>query len=118
MFYFESLIVYQKAFSLNQKIYRFIKKDTVIPFYKKNQLGRAADSVMLNIAEGTGRRTIMDRRNFLVISRGSTLECASLINFLIKEGDMPVILGKELYEGYDEISKILYAMIRNAEKKK
>lgn len=44
-----------------------------------NQLRRAALSINLNIAEGTGRFD-RDQRTFLVTARGSALECAAVID--------------------------------------
>lgn len=52
MFSYERLTGYQKAFQANQKLYRLLKENKVIASYARNQLGRAALSIMLNIAEG------------------------------------------------------------------
>jgi hypothetical protein len=78
MFTFENLEVYKKAFAQNQKVYRLLEKDTSLPRYMKDQLGRASLSIQLNIAEGSGRFAKRDRRNFFVVARSSALECASL----------------------------------------
>lgn len=110
---YESLSVYQKAFLMNQNVYRFLKSPNDLPAHVRNQLGRAAFSVMLNISEGTSRNSSRDRRNFFVISRGSAFESASMIKFLAIEKDMPQEFAKMLCDGYEEISKMLYAMIRN-----
>jgi four helix bundle protein len=116
MFPFENLQVYQKSFLLNKSIYKYLKNSPQLPGYIKNQLGRASLSIMLNIAEGVGKKTPKDRKNFLVISRGSTLECAALIQFLGSENEMTESLQAEMCGGLEEISKMLFAMIRNLEK--
>jgi four helix bundle protein len=116
MFPFENLQVYQKSFQLNKLIYKYIKDSSDLPGYVKNQLGRASLSIMLNIAEGVGKKTSKDKKNFLVISRGSTLECAALIQFLRSENELPENLGLEISSGLEEISKMLFAMIKNLEK--
>jgi four helix bundle protein len=48
----------------------------------KDQLGRASISIRLNIAEGNGKFSRVDRSPFLEIARGSALECAACLNVL------------------------------------
>ena len=115
MFTFENLEVYKKAFSQNQKIYRLLKKDVAIPRYMKDQLGRASLSIQLNIAEGSGRFAKRDRRNFFVVDRSSALECASLIQFLYAENEISVEVQSDSLASYEELSKMLFTMIKNLE---
>jgi hypothetical protein len=46
MFPYENLEVYKKAFSANQRIFRFLKGNKTIPGYAKDQLGRASLSTL------------------------------------------------------------------------
>lgn len=46
------------------------------------QLRRAALSVPLNIAEGTGRVSRADRKRFYATGRGSAMECGAVIDAL------------------------------------
>jgi four helix bundle protein len=87
-------------------------KNSTLPAYFKSQLGRASLSIMLNIAEGSGKFSNKDRKNFFVISRGSVFECAALINFIFAEQEISTELKDELLKGYEEISKMLFAMIK------
>ena len=48
----------------------------------RDQLERASISIILNIAEGAGRRTAADRRRYFVIAQGSTYECAAILDIL------------------------------------
>ena len=48
----------------------------------KDQLNRAALSVPLNIAEGSGKRQIADRNRFYGIASGSAMECAALCDVI------------------------------------
>ncbi len=117
MFPYEQLEVYKKAFQTNQKVYRLLKQNMRIVGYIKNQLGRASLSIMLNIAEGSAKFSAKDRRNFFVIARGSVFECSSLICFLHNEGEITDDFKNELYNSLNEISMILYTMIKNLEAK-
>jgi four helix bundle protein len=48
----------------------------------KDQLDRASTSLPLNIAEGNGKFSTVDRARFLEIARGSVLECAACLDVL------------------------------------
>ena len=115
MFPYEQFEVYKKAYQVNQKLYRLLRGNKMIASYAKNQLGRASLSIMLNIAEGSAKYSAKDRRNFFITARGSVFECASIICFLYDEGEIPEDLKTDFYSCLDEISRILYAMIKNLE---
>lgn len=117
MFPFEKLEVYSKAFKTHQKVQLFLKSNPSLPSYLRNQYGRASLSIMLNIAEGSGRVTSKDRRNFLINSRGSVFECAAIVELLFAELSIAEDSYQELKSVYEEISKMLFAMIRNLESK-
>ena len=115
MFSYENLEVYKKACTANQKVYRFLKGNKIIPGYVKDQLGRASLSIMLNIAEGSAKFSNKDRKNFYVTARGSAFECAALVNFLQDEQEIPIELASEVMAFYEEISRMLFTMIKNLE---
>ena len=50
--------------------------------YEKDLLSRASFSVVLNIAEGSGRFSKKDRQNFFVITRSSVFECVAILDVL------------------------------------
>ena len=113
MFPYEQLEVYNKAYYLNQKIFRLIKVNNSIADYVNSQLGRAGLSIMLNIAEGSAKLSTKDRRNYFITARGSVFECCSIICFLFDEKEIPADFKTELYNLSEEISKMLYVMIKN-----
>lgn len=77
---FEDLRVWQSARELTKRVYRESGKGKLNrDFGLRDQLQRAAVSVMSNIAEGFDRRTKRDFANFLGTSRASLAETKSLI---------------------------------------
>jgi len=89
MFPYEQLEVYKKAYLANQKTYRLLRGNNIIAPYAKNQLGRASPSIMLNIAEGSAKYSVKDRRNFFITARGSAFECSSIVCVLNDEEEIP-----------------------------
>ncbi len=115
MFSYQKLEVYKKAFVFNQSVYGMLKNNSKIPAYVRNQLGRASLSIVLNIAEGCAKFTKKDRRSFYVVARGSSFECAALIEILYAEQEISLEMQTLLKEKLEEISRMLYAMIKNLE---
>ncbi len=115
MFPYQKLEVYKKSFLLNKTVYHLIKNNSTIPSYVRNQLGRASLSIVLNVAEGSAKLTKKDRKSFFVIARGSTFECAAIIDIIHSENEVSLELKNELDTGFEEISKMLYTMIKNLE---
>jgi four helix bundle protein len=115
MFSFEKLEVYKKAYQTNLIVYRILKNNKNIEPYARNQFGRASLSIVLNIAEGCAKFSNKDRKNFFTIARGSIFECSALLCLLYDEGEIDLLSKEKLYDSFEEISKILYVMIRNLE---
>lgn len=105
MFIFQSFPVYQKAEKLYQEIVEYISTQKV-PDYLKNQIERALSSIVLNIAEGSGKMSRRDKKNFYIIARGSCHESAAILRLLYCHkldlirldgwGEELVIVGKML----------------------
>ncbi|MBN8697746.1 MAG: four helix bundle protein [Bacteroidetes bacterium] len=112
MFDFEKLDIYKKAKSFNSEIRSFIKATKLDPT-TKDQLRRASFSIVLNIAEGTGRFSNADRRNFYIISRSSVFECIAILDVLKDENTLEDYKYSEFYKNGEEISKMLFSMIKN-----
>ena len=113
MFDFERLDVYQKAKQFNKDVYSFLRTSKTIDTVSKNQLRRASLSIVLNIAEGSSRFSKPDRRNFLVISRGSAFECVAVLDVLKEETVLSPEEFKAFYGKADELSRMLFRMIGN-----
>jgi four helix bundle protein len=111
MFDFEKLEVYSKAKVFNSAVSLFLE-NVKISKNKKDQLERAAFSIMLNIAEGTGRFTKPDKKNFYIIARGSAFECVAIFDYLFDQKVIGQEKFNEFYSSLEEISKMLFALIR------
>jgi len=112
MFDFEKLQVYSKAKIFNKEVNTFLMS-TKLDRTTNGQLRRASFSIMLNIAEGSGRSTNKDKRHFYVMSRGSVFECVAIFDYL---KDIESISGEQFSEYYkllDELSRMLFGMIKS-----
>ena len=116
MFDFEKLDIYQVLRDLNYKVFSFLNEDKKIDSYVKDQWKRASQSSVLNLAEGTGRMTIPDKKHFLTISRGSIFESVALMQQVFDQGQIETKLYEELYGKYEQASKMLLGMYRSYDK--
>jgi len=73
-----------------------------IPFYLQDQLYRAASSITLNLAEGSGKRTAKDQKKFFYQAYGSYKECKAIFDLMnIKNKNLESkleILGAHLWK--------------------
>ena len=113
MFDFEKLTVYQKTNSLNISILKYLQRSKEIDPYLKDQLKRATLSIVLNLAEGTGRISKAEKKRFYTIARSSVFECVAIISVLKDCQTMEKQLFVEYYSCYEEVSKMLLALYRN-----
>ena len=113
MFDFEKLEVYKKAKELNKEITLFLRENKAIDNYVREQLKRASISTVINIAEGSGKFSKADKRNFYAISRGSVYECVSLLEIILDENNIERTKFDYFKSQYEMISKMLLALIRS-----
>ena len=116
MFDFENLSVYKKAKTLNKEVLSFLKSNQQINSFLKNQLKRASISIVINIAEGSGRFTKPDKKNFYIISRGSTYECVSILDIIKDEQEITELQFLDFYHKFEEVSKMLLGLINHNSK--
>jgi four helix bundle protein len=106
---FRSLVAYRVAAELADEMHAAVKRWSE---YDRSTVGmqlvRAADSIHANIAEAAGRWTKTDRRNFLVIARGSLYETEGWIDRARARG----LLHSDYEDRLSEIARTLNGMIK------
>lgn len=116
---FEDMLAWKKARELTSMIYqtaengRFAKDHCL-----KDQTKRAAISIMLNIAEGFGRRTDKEFNQFLVQAHGSCAEVQSALYIAFDQTYISEERFKTLYSSVDEISRMVMGLHNYLAKKK
>ena len=116
MFDFEKLDIYQVLRDLNYKVFSFLNDDKKVDPLVKDQWKNASQSSVLNLAEGTGRMTISDKKHYLTISRGGVFQSVALMQQVFDQGQIETKLYEELYEKYEQASKMLLGMFRSYDK--
>jgi four helix bundle protein len=96
---FEDLDVWKAAKDLSVAVYRATQAGPFArDFALRDQIRRAAVSVMSNIAEGFGRHSRPEFRHFLSIARGSVSEVRSQLHLARELGYLPQSDFNTLYE--------------------
>jgi four helix bundle protein len=107
---FEDIIAWKKAGELTISIYSSFS--TCRDFGFRDQIQRAAISIMNNIAEGFERKTNNDFKHFLFISKGSCGEVRSMLYVAKKLKYIDNIQYKNINTLSTEISKMLSGLIK------
>ncbi len=113
MFDFEKLDVYQVVKSNNARILKFIINHPTMDAYIKEQWKRSSMSIILNLAEGTGRMTNVEKRQCLTVARGGVFESVAILETAKEMELVDETQFKEFYDSYEQISKMLLGMIRS-----
>jgi four helix bundle protein len=108
---FEELEIWQEARALNQIIWGEFKECREFAF--RDQIRRAALSVMNNIAEGFERRTAKDFAHFLDLAKGSCGEVRSMSYAGEDVGVLPQELGQQLRAQSEALSQRIAAFTRH-----
>ena len=113
MFRFERLKVWHKALELYDVV------DVVTDGFPDkarsaivDQLRRAALSVSSNIAEGAGRETVRESRQFYNVAKASAFEVVSIAMVCQRRKLMTPAQGQDIYGRSEEISKMLTGLKR------
>ena len=116
---FEDFIAWQKARSLTREIYKI----TNLPAFSrdfglKDQIRRAAVSIMSNIAEGFERGRPSEFHQFLSIAKGSCAELRSQLYIALDVDYIPQTRFRELMSIAEEVGQVVGGLRLSVEKRK
>jgi len=110
---FEDIEAWKKARELAKDIYAVTSKGGFAKdFSLKDQIRRAAVSIISNVAEGFSRQTDQEFVQFLHISKGSTSEVQSQLYVAL---DLDYINREEferLYDEADQVARLISGFIK------
>ncbi len=110
-FRFEDLQVWQKAMDLDESINQLTKTFPKEEIYiLTSQIKRAADSVVLNIAEGSTGQSKAVFKVFLGYSLRSAIEVVSCLFIGKRRGYIDQANFNELYQEYEVLVKMITAL--------
>lgn len=113
-FRFEDLRVWQEALRLCNKIdllaETFPKKEL---YSLSSQIKRAADSIVLNIAEGSTGQSIPKYKRFLRIALRSGIEVVACLFIGKTRGYIPQDIFTKYYNEYEILSKMITKLINS-----
>src|SRR5215212_488381 len=105
---FEDFIAWQRARVLTAKIYRVSDSGTFAhDFALRNQIRRAAISIMANIAEGFERGRPAEFHQFLSVAKGSAAEVRAQLYVALDAGHINEQVFSELHQSVEEVGKVL-----------
>ena len=118
-FKFETFDVWQRAIEFANVM--FDVADALPKKYQFSlgeQLRRAALSIPTNLAEGSGRDNLREKRYFYQISKGSVYEVVSLLVMIGKRGHLAREDYRRYYSEADEIAAMITGAIRSTSSSK
>jgi len=102
---FEDMDVWKRASCLCVSVYRELADLKDYGF--KDQITRASLSVPCNIAEGLGRNSDKEKRNFLGYAKGSCAELRTQVYIGMEIGYIPATTGNDWIKESEAISAML-----------
>lgn len=113
-FKFEKLTVWQQALDRADEIDQVTRSFPQHELYSLSaQIKRAADSVVLNIAEGSTLQTDAEFRRFLVMANRSAYEVVACLYLAVRRHYLEERKFQELYDGYLNLVRQLQALIKS-----
>jgi len=111
---FEDLDVWQKARALVNEVYALTQDNAFgRDFVLRDQIRRAAVSVMANIAEGFERGGDREFRQFLAVAKGSCGELRSHLWAALDQGYVTQAQHGEMRKRAEEVGRMIAGLMRH-----
>jgi four helix bundle protein len=107
---FEEILAWQKAKELTKEVYIIFGESKDFGF--RDQIQRAAVSVMNNIAEGFERKSNKEFKYFLFVAKGSCGEVRSMLILGYELEKIDKVRYNQLVGLSEEISKMISGLIK------
>jgi four helix bundle protein len=113
-FKFEKLKVWQYSLEITDEIDDIIKRFPVHEMYSlSSQMRRAANSVSLNIVEGSTGQSNAEFKRFLRIANRSALEVVGCLYLAKRRNYISESVFSKLYDHIEELVKMIQALINS-----
>ena len=108
---FKDKEIYKKAKELYSLVNDSLTADVPRPL--KDQILRAAISIILNFSEGYGRYTKNDKKHFYITARASLNETATCFDLVLLHSKLDESKIKKLNDLVEELSKMISGLINS-----
>lgn len=112
---YKSWTVYLDAIRFYGEALRIVERSPRGIGYLTDQISRAASSIVLNLAEGSGKYSPLDKRRYYLSAIGSTSECSALIDLFEMHHVVSAEEGDELEALLEKIQGQLTGLARRCE---
>lgn len=116
-FMFEKLHLYQNAVDFADQAATLSESFPRGYGFLADQLNRAALSIATNLAEGNGRFTKADRKNFFTIARASVQECVPLLELARRRGLLDDGRHADMCSELEAMAKMISGLIKGLDKR-
>ena len=111
---YRDLVAWQKSMKFVAHVYRSTRIFPKYELYRlASQLRRSAISVPSNVAEGQGRRSTAEFRQFLGVARGSLLEAETQILLAAELGYLKLDESEDLLRESSEVARIINGLLNS-----
>ena len=111
-FQHERLDVYQRALEALDACDLVIAQMPKGRAHLKDQLDRAATSIVLNIAEGAGEFSTAEKQRFYRMARRSATESAAVVHIVARRGQVPEETAERARDRLGRVVAMLVRMVR------